>query len=265
VNIALMHTSLAGSPGHDHYAPCSPADLDTAGFDYWALGHIHKRSATAGRSTVVMPGMPQGRDINESGPKSVTLVTIADDRSVHLAEHLTSVAQFEPIEIDLTGIDDWQEMTTALAKSFQRVREQIPSEHLVARLRFTGTTSLAWRLRRDRDLLYEEAQNRASVLGKAWIDKIEIDAKAPGATSGPAADPILELRRCIAEDIVHSASYQEEIAVIADELRSQLPPECRGFLGTEETAFQSILRLLAAEGSEDVLARLHASSVTEAS
>jgi hypothetical protein len=33
--------------------------------------------------------MPQGRDINEAGEKSVTLVTIYDDRTVEIEERLT--------------------------------------------------------------------------------------------------------------------------------------------------------------------------------
>ena len=98
LNIGIMHTSLAGSPGHDVYAPCNVADLHGHGFDYWALGHIHARSVHRGSSTVVMPGMPQGRDINEAGEKSVTLVTIRDDRSLEIEERLTSVAQFERVE-----------------------------------------------------------------------------------------------------------------------------------------------------------------------
>ncbi|MGA8712066.1 MAG: DNA repair exonuclease, partial [Roseiarcus sp.] len=65
VNLGLMHTSLGGSPSHDAYAPCAPAELHGHGFDYWALGHIHQRFAERGRATIVMPGNPQGRDINE--------------------------------------------------------------------------------------------------------------------------------------------------------------------------------------------------------
>ena len=77
----MLHTSLGGSPAHDLYAPCAPADLHGSGFDYWALGHIHQRvGRERGRATIVMPGNPQGRDINEAGPKSATLVTIDDDR-----------------------------------------------------------------------------------------------------------------------------------------------------------------------------------------
>jgi exonuclease SbcD len=260
VNIALMHTSLAGAPGHDPYAPCALGDLDAAGFDYWALGHIHKRSVAQGRSAVVMAGMPQGRDINESGAKSVTLVTIADDRSVHIEERVTSVAQFELASIDLTGIEDWRDMVASMTKTLQSVRERVQSEHLVARLRFTGTTKLAWRIRRDRDLLKAEAADRAFVIGKSWIDKIEIDCRAPGVAADPVADPIVELRRLVESEVVRSEAYHAEIAEIANELRTQLPPECRLVLGADEDGFKAVLAELVNEGAEDVLARLQAGS-----
>ncbi|RWK56775.1 MAG: DNA repair exonuclease, partial [Mesorhizobium sp.] len=115
VNIGLLHTSLAGTRGHDPYAPCNVSDLEATEFDYWALGHIHKRSISTGRCTIVMPGMPQGRDINESGPKSVSLVTIADDRTVHVEERFTSIAQFERVVIDLDGVADWRQTVTTVA------------------------------------------------------------------------------------------------------------------------------------------------------
>lgn len=111
VNIGIMHTSLGGSEGHDRYAPCNLADLHQSGFRYWALGHIHKRSVAEGAaSTVVMPGMPQGRDINEDGPKSVSLVTIRDDRSVIVEERCINVAQFERLFIDVSDVADWKAM-----------------------------------------------------------------------------------------------------------------------------------------------------------
>jgi len=70
-NIGMLHTSLGGSPGHDPYAPCSLAELQASGFDYWALGHIHKRAKYEGQTTVVMPGLTRthfhaasGRDLS---------------------------------------------------------------------------------------------------------------------------------------------------------------------------------------------------------
>ena len=116
VNIGILHTSLAGAPGHDLYAPCSLADLQATGFRYWALGHVHKRSIVEGACAIVMPGMPQGRDINEAGAKSVTLVTIDDDRSIHIEERVTSIAQFERVSVDATGIADWRDLVGALGR-----------------------------------------------------------------------------------------------------------------------------------------------------
>jgi len=263
VNIALMHTSLTGATGHDDYAPCKVADLDAAGFDYWALGHIHKRSVAKGRRTVVMAGMPQGRDMGESGPKSVTLVTIADDRSIQIEERVTSVAQFELIPIDLTGIDDWRGMVATVTKNIERMRGQVQSEHLVARLRLIGSTPLAWRLRWDDQLLKTEAADRAFVVGKSWIEKIEIDCHAPEALAGPAVDPLIELRRLIGEEVLTSNAYQTEVTGIARELQSQLPPECRTLLGSDEERFNALVTRLVKEGAEDVLARLHAAPAIE--
>ncbi len=258
VNIGLMHTSLDGSPGHDPYAPCRLVDLQDAGFSYWALGHIHGRTAVEGGSAVVMPGMPQGRDINEAGPKSVTLVTIADDRTMSLDERLTSVAQFERVAVDLSGIDVWRDMVDAVGHALERARGSVPSEHLIARLRLFGRTPLAWRLRHDIDLLGTEAGARAAGAGKCWIEKVEIacDSPATDASSGRAADPLVELRRLIDDDVMHAEGFRVDAASIARELRDQLPAECRAILGMDEEAFAANVAAAIRDGVEDVFARL---------
>ena len=258
VNIGLMHTSLAGAAGHDLYAPCSLADLQGTGFRYWALGHVHKRSVVEGDCAIVMPGMPQGRDINEAGAKSVTLVTIGDDRSIRIEERATGIAQFERVTVDVTGIDDWRDLVASLARALEQARGDVASEHFVARLRVTGATPLAWRIRRDLDLLKTEADDRASVIGSCWVEKLEVAPDAPGVVAGSSADPLTELRRLIDEEVIGSDVYQTEVAAIAEELRTQLPQECRGLLGSDEEAFKATIAALAKDGSEDVLARLHA-------
>lgn len=258
VNIGLMHTSLGGASGHDLYAPCSLADLQGTGFRYWALGHVHKRSVVEGGCAIVMPGMPQGRDINEAGVKSVTLVTIADDRSLRIEERVTSIAQFERVAVDATGIVDWRDLVASLAQALEQARGDVASEHLVTRLRVTGATPLAWRIRRDLDLLKTEADDRASVIGSCWVEKLEVDCQAAGMVTGSSADPLIELRRLIDEEVIGSNAYETEVAAIAEELRAQLPQECRGLLGTDEEALKAMIAGLVKDGSEDVLARLHA-------
>jgi DNA repair protein SbcD/Mre11 len=266
INIGLLHTSLDGSLGHDPYAPCGLAELQAAGFRYWALGHIHKRTTAEGAATVVMPGMPQGRDINEAGAKSVTLATVTDDGSILLEERLTSVAQFERVTVELGGIDEWKDMVRTLGRTLGQVRDGVASEHLVARLHLTGTTTLAWRVRRDLDLLRTEAEDQAAALGKSWIDKVEVDCRAPGtmpeSTVPAEADPLEELRRLMGE-VTQDDAYRAEIAAIAEELRSQLPAECRSLLGADADTFAANLAEAARDGIDDVLARLRAGSEAE--
>jgi len=259
VNIGLLHTSLGGSAGHDPYAPCDVADLHRMGFRYWALGHVHGRAVLQGQATIVMPGIPQGRDIGEAGAKSVTLVTVGDDGSITTEERHSSVAQFERVTVDLAGVQDWRDLPAALGTALAQARDAVVSEHLVARLRLTGTTPLAWRLRRDMDLLRTEAQRQAEAIGKTWIDKIEVECQPEQATPGSSglavADPLEELRRLMYEAAGNDA-YRAEINAIAEELRGQLPQECRSIMGTDAQAFAALLDTAALDGIDEVLARL---------
>lgn len=259
LNIGLMHTSLDGSPGHDVYAPCKLIDLQNSGFTYWALGHIHKRVVYPGQTTVVMPGMPQGRDINEAGMKSVTLVTIADDRSVQVKEHPTSIAQFERVIVDVTSLSDWRDIVSAIGQGLSQAKMASRSEHVIARLRVNGTTPLAWRLRQDIELLKGEAADRAGALGNCWVEGVEVVCQAPAATASVEAagvEPLLELRRLIETDVVPSEPFQADIQAIADELRKQLPRDYSGILRGDEAAFASLIGDVVRGGVEEVLARL---------
>ena len=67
INVGMLHTSLSGAGAHDPYAPCSVADLQRHGFDYWALGHVHQRQVHSEKPCIVMPGMPQGRGHQRDG------------------------------------------------------------------------------------------------------------------------------------------------------------------------------------------------------
>jgi DNA repair exonuclease SbcCD nuclease subunit len=268
VNIGVMHTSLSGSEGHDDYAPCSVAELQASGFRYWALGHIHKRSVVSGSCTVVMPGNPQGRDINEAGPKSATLVTIGDDGSVEIAERLTSIAEFARLTLPVEGCDDWASLVAAMRSAIETARDAARSEHLVLRLGLSGATPLAWRLRADAELLRSEADAFAARAGakNTWIEKIEVGCTAPaaGKATPDAANPLAELMNTIESEVLSSDAFVLETGEIAQELLKALPPECRASFGADEAAFKAEVSRLAREGVEDVMARLRSPDGSEA-
>lgn len=258
VNIGMLHTSLAGTPGHDLYAPCSLADLRATGFRYWALGHIHKRAIVDDACLIAMPGMPQGRDINEAGPKSVSLVTVGDDRSISIEERVTSVAQFERVPVDATGIEDWRELVSGVARALEATRSAVESGHLVARLQVVGATPLAWRIRRDMDLLKAEADDRAAVIGSCWVEKLEIACQLPALSGETRGDPLSDLHQLIEEQILGSDAFAATLTGMAEEIRAQLPQECRDVLGADEDAFREHVTRLARDGAETVVARLQA-------
>jgi DNA repair exonuclease SbcCD nuclease subunit len=256
VNIGLMHTSLGGSERHDPYAPVPVADLRAAGFRYWALGHIHQRSISVdGATTIVMPGIPQGRDINEAGQKSVSLVQVGDDGTITVDERTTALARFDRLQIDLGGIVDWDAAVAAVGRKIEASGEG--DLHHILRLGITGATPLAWRIRRELDLIKAEADHVAERLGSVSIEKVEttcvpLETKAAAATE----DPLSELARLIEADILQNHAFLAEAGDAADELLKSLPAELRGFLGQEEGAFSTHLDHFARDGVLSVLARL---------
>ena len=258
VNVGIMHTSLAGSPGHDVYAPCSVAALHAHGFEYWALGHIHVRQVHPGASTVVMPGIPQGRDITEAGEKSVTLVTIRDDRTIEIEDRLTSIAQFERMNVDLTETVEWSDVVGRVRSALEDVRASVKSRHAVVRLGLTGASPLSWALIRDRDLLLAEAEHVAEHTGDTWVEKLELNVSpSTSQTSEEAADPIFELAQSMRAD-AGSEAFRAEARALVQKVIADLPPDGRHFAGRDEAELELFLDRVLANGADLVTARLKA-------
>jgi exonuclease SbcD len=236
------------------------SDLESTGFNYWALGHIHKRSAIEGKTSIVMPGNPQGRDINEDGVKSVTLVTVRDDRTAIIEERPTAVAQFERIALDASSVENWTDLIDKTVSLLDERRSLIPAEHLVARINLTGSTPLAWRLWRDLDLLKTELETNGP--DRCRVEKIELScsprSEQIAETAAYQSDPLLELRDLIQSEVLNSEGFRTKLTNLADELKGHLPHACRDSLGTDETSAQLILSQLAGNGAEEVLAYLQA-------
>ena len=93
-NIGVLHTGLGGMGGHANYAPCSLDDLINKGYDYWALGHVHRAEVLHERPYIVFPGNLQGRHVRESGAKGARLVTVENNEIVDCAMVHTDVVRW---------------------------------------------------------------------------------------------------------------------------------------------------------------------------
>jgi len=251
-NIGLLHTSLAGAEGHDTYSPCSVADLQTHGYEYWALGHVHKRQEHALAPFVIMPGMPQGRDIGETGPKSVTFVTV-DDGNVTIEERSTSIVEFNRLVCSLDGISDWREAVQYIT-GMLKVTAGSSSDHNVLRLILEGVTPLAWRIRRDHDLLAEQISEAARAIGTIWIEKIE-NRLTPPVAEVNATDARSELLS-IMLSLTADENFSNRAMRSVEELITDLPPEIRNEFGETEGEREEIVMELLREGVDDISARM---------
>ena len=261
INIGMLHTSLTGAAGHDDYAPCSLSDLSSQGYDYWALGHIHKREVHAeGPNAVVMPGIPQGRHINEAGPKSVTLATIEDNGSIKIEERQTALVQFERVPIDVTGITDWSELVALADRALADTRKNISTDAIIARIELHGQSILAAKIRRDNDVAVEEFRHAGQRAGSVFVESIANNVNELALeTKSVSSDPVHELRALMQSDGQNSQLINDQLRSMLAALQSKLPPELRDQFGLEEKTTNTLIEGYLSDGQEDVLARLQVS------
>ena len=253
VNIAMLHSSLGGAAGHDIYAPCSLADLAGMGFDYWALGHIHKRQVHSAAPWIVMPGTPQGRDIGESGPKSATLLTI-DQGQIDVSEVPSSVVEFAQSELDVTETESDEALRGLLKSHLSAMRNQIAAPIGVIRLILTGTPKRHWQILRDRDVWIEQVNELAQATGDLWIDKLLFDLPPPDATEGAsgAADELATIMATIRGEPGFAALARDEVETVLQEL----PVTLRDRLLPDEAARDAMVDRLTKAGADVVLAQM---------
>lgn len=251
INIAMLHTSLGGAPGHDVYAPCSVNELVAAGFDYWALGHIHKRQIYAEDPWVVMPGIPQGRDIGESGAKSATLLTI-DDGKIDLTEVQTSAVEFISHSLDISDIRTDDALRTRLREELKSKADRLEAAAGVLRLTLQGRSQRHWQILRDSDYWQEQVTELARETSRLWIDKLIFALEAPQLRQGSATDELAAIIEAIQNEPGFANTAHARIKALVDDL----PREVRARILPEESSLQSLANTLGKAGARHVLARM---------
>ncbi|ECJ9749943.1 metallophosphoesterase family protein [Listeria monocytogenes] len=121
-HIALLHGSeVSSSEEHDVYAPFRVQEISKKAFDYWALGHIHKRQLLAESPSIYYPGNIQGRNRKESGEKGASIITLSE-ASTTIDFIGTSPIIWEEAVITLpenSEINAFYRETTKLLESYQ--------------------------------------------------------------------------------------------------------------------------------------------------
>jgi exonuclease SbcD len=178
VNIGILHTSANGREGHETYAPCTIDDMKEKGFDYWALGHIHKKELLQKKDPVILfPGNIQGRHIKETGDKGCTLVKVRDGVIESLTHLSLDVLRWELCEFDANGIESIEELMDEARNLLEGKYQEVDGRFLAVRFRIHGATKIHQDLIVDKDHIINNlrALSLEVGLGDIWVEKVKIE------------------------------------------------------------------------------------------
>jgi len=226
-NVGLLHTSLTGREGHENYAPCALDDLVNKGYDYWALGHVHRFEIVSRDPPVVFPGCIQGRHIRETGAKGCVLVKVIEGSPPEIVRHDIDVIRWERVVVDLGGVVSVDEILERFQAAVEAVLDRHDPKPVVARVEFVGETDLHVRIAADPEHIKESVRSTAIAHfgDRTWIEKVTVGTRPP---AGIAADPgpLLELRALVDELTASDA----DLLALGQQLATlfqKLPPDYR--------------------------------------
>lgn len=135
VNILVSHGEL--STGYSPFCPYYEKDMALSGFDYIALGHIHKASGLkyAGKTAYAYPGCLEGRGFDETGYKGAIIGEISKDK-LEIKPVRFSSKRYEIVQIDVSG-------ASTLSSCAAKISEECSSygEDTALRVVLEGVTS----------------------------------------------------------------------------------------------------------------------------
>lgn len=124
-HIAMLHGSLQGNTEHDTYAPFQLSELANHDFDYWALGHIHKRAVLKEDPPIIYPGNTQGRNRKETGEKGCYYVKLSKTNIEHSFIPLQAIL-FTPLTVDVSSCNKVFQLESIIQSSLEKQLEKSP-------------------------------------------------------------------------------------------------------------------------------------------
>ena len=203
-NIGVLHTGLGGLGGHANYAPCMIEDLINKGYDYWALGHVHKQQVIREKPRVVFPGCLQGRHIRETGEKGALFIQV-EENEIHELGHLASdVVRWAVVLVDVEDCGTVPDVEDCVRSAIgEAIRRDAEGRLLACRVILKGKTGLHGRLIASSESLLAQARGAALGFGEeaAWVERLKIETEPvsdPG-TIQETQDAIGDLRELLAD------------------------------------------------------------------
>ncbi|MEJ2705903.1 MAG: DNA repair exonuclease [Sedimentisphaerales bacterium] len=137
LNIGILHCLISGADGHLPYAPCTLDELAAKGYDYWALGHVHKYSVLRKKPHIVYSGCSQGRHIREPGEKGCVLVEVEDDE-IRTEFVPLNVLRWTEVKADVSNAKNIEQAAIAFGEALSREMSDLNGMNACVRAVLTG-------------------------------------------------------------------------------------------------------------------------------
>lgn len=137
--IGMLHTQVGNT--QSTYAPCTLQDLNEAGMDYWALGHVHQHQILQEKPYIVYAGNPQGLDCTETGERGCYYVEVGPYGTTNIQFIDTSIVRWESVDIPIDSLESVSELREAVRLAKEKIRRDIAKPTFLT-INFTGAGSL---------------------------------------------------------------------------------------------------------------------------
>lgn len=253
INIGILHTSGTGREGHENYAPCTDSQLLDRGYQYWALGHIHKREHVETNGVhVVFPGNLQGRHAKETAHegKGATLVTCSAGRIEKVEHRALDVVRWFRCEVDLRDAANFDDAMTRAISTIRAAVASAGGRLCAIRTVLSGRTASNAALRSDRERVRAELIAGLSDLrDSVWLEKVEIETA--DEADHVVMDGAMKLVRDAIAEVENDPALKAELLKELGALQTRISPvaadlraiECRA-VGSE--AVDHVLKSLEA-------------------
>jgi DNA repair protein SbcD/Mre11 len=263
LNIGVLHTALEGNAAHANYAPCSLAQLQAHGYQYWALGHVHEHQLWRGEAVVAFPGNLQGRHIREQGPRGALLVSAEGTRITAVERLICDVLRWQELVIDASVCEDFDDVVRAAGAGLEQLlRVKVHSHPLAVRVRIVGASAAHGALFALDAHLRAQVQASAAALdaNNLWIEQVQIQTSAvvKQLPKGDQTDALIQLQSLLAQapaDEEFLLSLQEDLL----HLVSKMPMELQSLVPFAQDIRSGNLQELVRTTTPTLLAHLAAS------
>ena len=258
-NIGLLHTAVNGREGHEPYAPCSVEGLLSKGYDYWALGHVHRREILHQNPWILFPGNIQGRHVRETGPKGATLVTVEDGQVLSVEHRDLDVLRWSVCDVDVSGATTGEEVLERIRHALAADLAARDGRPMAVRLQLMGSCHAHGELTANMERWINEIREDATDVsgGTVWIENVKIRTRPEVDTEAilNSDDALAGLLRAI-RDMDTDTQLLAKLRGELQELQRKLPSELR--MGEDGIDLENpqLLRLATEDVKHLLLARL---------